>query len=146
MFYIDFTTPEGKTYRIDVEKNPVTYECPVCGEKTMCLFSHKQNPCESCYQREQEKEWAEMEDKTNKHIAEYLNRRYHSSLKSEDIKQFFTDADNAEDPHKYTEDFIRKLEENKPRKKICDSKLATGIKVIDDPKYKRVAGNRSSSH
>ena len=32
MFYIDFTTPEGKTYRIDVSKNPVLYKCPICGE------------------------------------------------------------------------------------------------------------------
>lgn len=29
MFYIDFTTPEGKTYRIDVSKNPVLYNLKV---------------------------------------------------------------------------------------------------------------------
>lgn len=35
MFYIDFTAPDGKTYRIDVSKNPVIYKCPVCGETSI---------------------------------------------------------------------------------------------------------------
>ena len=38
MFYIDFTTPEGKTYRIDVSKNPVLYKCPICGEISIYKF------------------------------------------------------------------------------------------------------------
>lgn len=29
MFYIDFTAPNGKTYRIDVSKNPVIYKTNV---------------------------------------------------------------------------------------------------------------------
>ena len=38
MFYIDFTTPDGKTYRIDVSKNPVIYKCPICGETSIYKF------------------------------------------------------------------------------------------------------------
>ena len=35
MFYIDFSAPDGKTYRIDVSKNPVIYKCPICGETSI---------------------------------------------------------------------------------------------------------------
>ena len=41
MFYIDFTTPEGKTYRIDVSKNPVLYKCPICGEISIQQKAYK---------------------------------------------------------------------------------------------------------
>ena len=49
MFYIDYTTPEGKTYRIDIEKHPVIYECPVCGEKTIYELEEY---CGACLERQ----------------------------------------------------------------------------------------------
>ena len=45
MFYIDFTTPEGKTYRIDVSKNPVLYKCPICGEISTYKFDPTSEDC-----------------------------------------------------------------------------------------------------
>ena len=45
MFYIDFTTPEGKTYRIDVSKNPVLYKCPICGEISIYKFDPTSEDC-----------------------------------------------------------------------------------------------------
>ena len=38
MFYIDFTTPEGKTYRIDMASTTVKYECPYCGKVIIYPF------------------------------------------------------------------------------------------------------------
>ena len=45
MFYIDFTSPDGKTYRIDVSKNPVIYKCPVCGETSMYKTDPTREDC-----------------------------------------------------------------------------------------------------
>ena len=38
MFYIDFTSPEGNTYRIDVSRNPVIYNLPVLSVPTLRRF------------------------------------------------------------------------------------------------------------
>lgn len=131
MVYIDFTSPEGKTYRIDVEKNHIIYECPVCGEKTEFIFDPNINYCESCDRREEEKKRAEMDERSKRQLAEYLNRKYRSNLNSKDIEQLFAEANNAEDPNKKIEEFVRKLEENKPRKKRCSTRLPSGIIRIE---------------
>lgn len=38
MFYIDFTTPEGKTYRIDLSKHKLIHSCPVCGSEQQIML------------------------------------------------------------------------------------------------------------
>ena len=52
LFYNDFTSPEGKKYRIDVSKNPVIYECRVCGHTTIYEFDPEdENCCASCLEQ-----------------------------------------------------------------------------------------------
>ena len=58
MFFIDFTSPEGNTYRIDLSEQPITHICPVCGDQLLfCLdesdpiytpFSWNYHICASC--------------------------------------------------------------------------------------------------
>ena len=68
MFYIDFTTPEGKTYRIDVYKNPVLYKCPICGEISIYKFDPTSEdcciPCTKQRKRKKLNELMELEEKS----------------------------------------------------------------------------------
>lgn len=65
MFYIDFTTPEGKTYRIDVSKNPVLYKCPICGEISIYKFDPtSEDCCIPCTKQRKHKELMELEEKS----------------------------------------------------------------------------------
>ena len=64
MFYIDFTTPEGKTYRIDVSKNPVLYKCPICGEISTYKFDPtSEDCCIPCTKQRKRKKLMELEKK-----------------------------------------------------------------------------------
>lgn len=67
MFYIDFTTPEGKTYRIDVSKNPVLYKCPICGEISTYKFDPTSEdcciPCSEHRKRIKLEKFMELEEK-----------------------------------------------------------------------------------
>ena len=64
MFYIDFTTPEGKTYRIDVSKNPVLYKCPICGDISIYKFDPtNEDCCIPCTKQRKRKELMEFEKK-----------------------------------------------------------------------------------
>lgn len=64
MFYIDFTTPEGKTYRIDVSKNPVLYKCPICGDISIYKFDPtNEDCCIPCTKQRKRKELMELEKK-----------------------------------------------------------------------------------
>ena len=79
MFYIDFTTPEGKTYRIDVSKNPVKYECPVCGDITIYMFGpNNEDYCSYCAERRKEERRkqaeAEMNARLYNQLANFLSR------------------------------------------------------------------------
>ena len=68
MFYIDFTTPEGKTYRIDVSKNPVLYKCPICGDISIYKFDPTSEdcciPCTKQRKRKKLNELMELEEKS----------------------------------------------------------------------------------
>ena len=64
MFYIDFTTLEGKTYRIDVSKNPVLYKCPICGEISIYKFDPtSEDCCIPCTKQRKRKKLKELEKK-----------------------------------------------------------------------------------
>lgn len=68
MFYIDFTTPEGETYRIDVSKNPVLYKCPICGDISIYKFDPTNEdcciPCTKQRKRKELNELMELEEKS----------------------------------------------------------------------------------
>ena len=62
MFYIALTTPEGKTYRIDVSKNSVLYKCPICEEISIYKFDPTSGDCcIPCSERRKRIEWEEAE-------------------------------------------------------------------------------------
>ena len=67
MFYIDFSAPDGKTYRIDVSKNPVIYKCPICGETSIYKYDPTSKdcciPCSEQRKRKNLKELMELEKK-----------------------------------------------------------------------------------
>ena len=61
MFYIDFTAPDGNTYRIDLADNPITHVCPVCGEEQLFALEDSEPYywCDVCCERRQQEEKVE---------------------------------------------------------------------------------------
>lgn len=57
MFYVDFTSPEGKTYRIDLSKHPVKYNCPNCGRLLEIQFEPDEETwwCDECSEEKVQK-------------------------------------------------------------------------------------------
>ena len=58
MFYIDFTSPEGKTYRIDLSKHKLIQSCPICGSEQQIMLDES-DPyywCYDCRERRKEQE------------------------------------------------------------------------------------------
>ena len=91
MFYIDFTTPDGKTYRIDVSKNPVIYNCPVCGKTSIYKFDPTNEdcciPCSEQRKREAKKREDElMEDRFYTQLAKRLSLEEHRIVSKEEAK------------------------------------------------------------
>ena len=102
MFYIDFTSPDGKTYHIDVSKNPIVYKCPVCGETSIYKFDPTSEycciPCSEQMKRIELEEFREQE----KRIREYELRqkwlRTHSAkLLNQGGKHKVTKIEKAKD-------------------------------------------------
>lgn len=88
MFYIDFTSPEGKTYRIDVSKNPVIYECPVCGHITTYGFDPEDvNCCASCVEQRRIQEEKERKAKADAKLVDHINRVFKSNITIDDLKR-----------------------------------------------------------
>ena len=95
MFYIDFTTPEGKTYRIDVSKNPVLYKCPICGEISIYKFDPtSEDCCIPCSKRKKRIEWEEFRELEKKREADELRKKW---LQTHSAKSL-----NLEEKHKVT--------------------------------------------
>ena len=92
MLYIDFTSPEGTVYRIDVAQNPLIYECSVCGEKTVYSFDPDNanycHPCSDRREKERIKKWEILFD-----ITEMVNHKYKTYLTADDIEDI---ANNPE--------------------------------------------------
>ena len=92
MFYIDFTTPEGKTYRIDVSKNPVIYKCPVCGETSIYKFDPTMEdccvPCSEQRKREARRREDElMEDRLYTQLAKRLSLEENRIVSKDEAKR-----------------------------------------------------------
>ncbi len=41
MFYIDFTSPDGKTYLIDLSEHKLIHSCPVCGIEQQIMLMNQ---------------------------------------------------------------------------------------------------------
>ena len=92
MFYIDFTAPDGKTYRIDVSKNPVTYKCPICGETSIYKFDPTSEdcciPCSEQRKREAKKREEElMEDRLYTQLAKLLSLEENRVVSKDEAKR-----------------------------------------------------------
>ena len=64
MFYIDFKSPEGKTYRIDLTEIPITYHCRVCGYEKLYMFNESDPTdwCDTCEEKHREEEKRKYEE------------------------------------------------------------------------------------
>ena len=92
MFYIDFTSPEGKTYRIDVSKHPVHYECPVCGGITIYTFDEDDEyNCPHCIERKRQQDYDEIDARLYEQLSNRINREYGCHLSPADTKQIIDD-------------------------------------------------------
>ena len=94
MFYIDFTTQDGKTYRIDVSKNPVIYKCPVCGETSIYKFDPTREdccvPCSEQRKREARRREDElMEDRLYTQLAKRLSLEENRIVSKDEAKRLF---------------------------------------------------------
>ena len=110
MFYIDFTTPEGKTHRIDVIKNPVTYECPVCGEIHIYKFDPEyENWCWKCAERREEEERKKQTEQSYSYVANFLNQKFKTNYTPEDMKRFTQSPEYQKDPRQACKALIDQL-------------------------------------
>lgn len=92
MFYIDFSAPDGKTYRIDVSKNPVIYKCPICGETSIYKFDPTSEdcciPCSEQRKREAKKREKElMEDRLYTQLAKLLSLEENRVVSKDEAKR-----------------------------------------------------------
>ncbi|SFP36930.1 hypothetical protein SAMN02910344_01206 [Ruminobacter amylophilus] len=92
MFYIDFSAPDGKTYRIDVSKNPVIYKCPICGETSIYKFDPTSKdcciPCSEQRKREAKKREDElMEDRLYTQLAKLLSLEENRIVSKDEAKR-----------------------------------------------------------
>ncbi|MBQ3682809.1 MAG: hypothetical protein II922_06985 [Succinimonas sp.] len=92
MFYIDFSAPDGKTYRIDVSKNPVIYKCPICGETSIYKFDPTSKdcciPCSEQRKREAKKREDElMEDRLYTQLAKLLSIEENRIVSKDEAKR-----------------------------------------------------------
>ena len=92
MFYIDFSAPDGKTYRIDVSKNPVIYKCPICGETSIYKFDPTSEdcciPCSEQRKREAKKREDElMEDRLYTQLAKLLSIEENRIVSKDEAKR-----------------------------------------------------------
>lgn len=136
MFYIDFTSPEGNTYRIDVSKNPVIHECPVCGNITIYEFDPEDaNCCTSCVEQCRIQEEKERNAKADAKLVDHINRVFKSSITIDDLNRVKAEAKTSK---RSIDEFISELKENHTqlqKKKWPDAvELAPNVKKISAQK------------
>ena len=94
MFYIDFTSPEGRTYRIDVAEHPVHFQCPVCGDITIYTFDNDDAKyCSYCTERRQQQEKDEMDARLYRQLAAYISREHNCHITPDKAKRLLNDPD-----------------------------------------------------
>ena len=132
MFYIDFTSPEGKAYRIDVSKNPVIYECPVCGHITIYEFDPEdENCCDSCVEQRRIQNEKERKAKADVKLVDHINHVFKSNITIDDLNRVKAKAKTNK---RAIDEFISVLKENRKqlqkKKWPDDVELALHVKKI----------------
>ena len=94
MFYIDFTAPDGNTYRIDLADNPITHVCPVCGEEQLYSFDETDIYywCGSYRERRKEEEKKENEKKFWQNTIMQINKLCKSDIDIGTLDQWIAEA------------------------------------------------------
>lgn len=94
MFYIDFRSPEGKHYRIDVAEHPVCFECPVCGEITVYAFEKDDEKyCSYCTEKRQQRENDEKDARLFRQLADYINHERKCHITPKEAKHLLNNPD-----------------------------------------------------
>ena len=94
MFYIDFTTPEGKTYRIDLSKHKLIHSCPVCGSEQQIMLDES-DPyywCYDCRERREEQEKIEGYRRRMQENVRRINKLCHSNIDICTLEQWAVEA------------------------------------------------------
>lgn len=136
MFYINFTSPEGNTFRIDVSKNPVIYECPVCGHITIYKFDPEdENCCSGCAEQRRIQEEKERKAKADANLVGHINRVFKSNITIDDLNRLKAEAKTNK---RAIDEFISALKENRKqlqkKKWPDDVELALHVKEISAQK------------
>lgn len=136
MFYIDFTSPEGNTYRIDVSRNPVIYECPVCGHITIYKYDPEdENCCFGCAEQRRIQEEKERKAKADAKLVDHINRVFKSNITIDDLNRVKAEAKTN---NRAIDEFISALKENRKqmqkKKWPDDVGLALHVKKISSQK------------
>ncbi len=94
MFYIDFTSPDGKTYRIDLTGKPITYHCRVCGYEKLYMLndSDPTDCCDTCEERRREEEDRESKKRFWQKTIAQINRFCNSDIDMCTIDQWALEA------------------------------------------------------
>ena len=106
MFYIDFTSPEGHSYRIDLATHPITYHCPLCGEETTLTLDDDPDWCLSCYKKRKENEKKRLQKRSRQSLIEQVNAHCGTHINEATLKEW-----KAETAHMSLEekgDFVAK--------------------------------------
>ena len=114
MFYIDYTAPDGTTYRID---NPIfTYVCPTCGETTLFQFGDNffEDLCPPCNERREKEEAEAMRRRSVQYAVNRINRICHSHITEETFLQWCDEYERQPDEEK-ADFFKRKFKEERAR-------------------------------
>ena len=124
MFYIDFNSPEGRSYRIDVLKNPIYFECPVCREVTQLTFEPTENYCYFCYSRQKENNLRLLK------MANHLNKKYDLNLAENDLEELENNPEYKRNPEQALEDFIDTQVEKRIKEKRLNGEIHPKVSVI----------------
>ena len=129
MFYIDFTSPEDKTYLIDVSKNPVTYECPVCGEKNIYTFDPNEvEYCSPCNKLLEEKRISDFHRRLK--ICDKLNMEYDLYLNPSDLERLENSPEYKKNPEETFESYIDKRVIDRIKEKRHSGEISSQIEVL----------------
>lgn len=94
MFYIDFSAPDGNSYRIDLSKQPINHICPVCGEEQLLALDDS-DPyywCDACRERKDTEEKTESDKKFWQEIISRINDLCNSDIDASTLDQWAAKA------------------------------------------------------
>ena len=136
MFYIDFTAPDGNTYRIDLADNPITHVCPVCGEEQLVCLDESDIYywCDSCRERRQKEEKEEHYKKWKQRTVEQINKLCHSNIDEGTLELWIAEAREEKlsgiDDCDFFLKKIHQLQQESPKRTRFECEISEKVTVI----------------